>query len=391
MSIWYLYSAEKQLMAIITEVSNAFQQQRLYFLGPRDNDVSDRGKADRVLNAGASTGLPRRGFERQDPDTTPFESQTGAYRLVASDPLSPNMEGLGLIDTTISLISSSSDAKHVDRILSNHEPIDILKFSFLTKLGFLLRWWWAELIAFLRIRMSAAMVSGTQKSRDWYHPGNSGRSTCRNATREERELELVFRKYLRYLVKQSPSSLRVRYVSGDVYPALNEQILSGAAEMGPETAENLVFKVLTPTFYSRFVYYAHDFEAFFCELNESCTIWLSNPRLLPKLVLKKPAPPLITNSYVDYGCFSAIKKLRKRPPVLGQLAAAQAPEDIRGFRLSAMDGFVLSNEGAIIRRRYRCNVLKLFIADRVAWSSMRILRLETVLLRLLIALIFVLR
>jgi len=390
MSIWYLYSAEKRLIALITEVNNVFQQQRLCFLDPRYGDVGDRGRADRVLDARASTGLPQRGFARQGPDTTPFESQAGAYRLVASNPLSPNMEGLGLIDNTIRLISSSPNAKHVDRIFSNHEPIDISGVSFLKKLGLLLRWWWTELIAFLQVQESVAAVSGVQKSQDWHDPGASGDSTCRNGTREEHELELVFRNYLRYLVKQSPSSLRVRYVPGGVYPALNEQILSGVAERGPETAENLEFKVLTPTFYSRFVYYAHDFEAMFCELNESRTIWLSNPRLLPKLVLKKPAPPLITESYLDYSCFSAIKKLRKRPPAPGQVAAAQAPRDIRDFRLSSMDGYVLSNEGTIIRRRYERNVLKLFIADRVAWGSMRILRLETLLLRLLIASMFVL-
>ncbi|KAK6951433.1 hypothetical protein Daesc_007968 [Daldinia eschscholtzii] len=227
----------------------------------------------------------------------------------------------------------------------------------------------------------------------WYRPEPLKTSIGRHADKIESRLEPIFRRYLKYLVEQSPESLVVKYVPSGIPDAPIETVASTRAKEKPDSAENLEFKVLTPAFYSRFVYYAHDFEAIFCELSESNTIWVSNPKLLPRLFVKKQPPaPFQTASYLDYGCFMAIKELRRRPerierPLTSSQAGptTQPQKDIRGFRLSSMDGYVLSQEDDKSRRIYRNSVLALFLADRIALGSVDILQLELWVFRFLLA------
>ncbi|KAI1812556.1 hypothetical protein GGS20DRAFT_578264 [Poronia punctata] len=361
-SIWYLYSADGDLKLVVTSFNNILSQSVLCFSGQEGNYIGDNDDTNHTVRVGPSGDLDQREVWHQGSVTTPFESQNGAYRLVAYDPLSPNMEGLGLIDSTITLMSSDSHAKHVDHIFATRKAIDISEISLMPKLCVLIHWLWTEVVALFRISQTAVIVFCKRKAEEW------------RRIREESELEL-----------QSPASLKLRYVPSGVYPAVSEQMLSAAAEGEPGTAEELEFSVLTPAFYSRFVHYAHDFEAMFCELNESCTISVSNPRLLPKLVLRKPPAPLTTSNYLDYAYFSVIKDLRSRPRSHGQIVSAQSPADIRGFRLSSMDGYVLANEGAKTRRRYGQIVLKLFVADRIARGNVSILKVQALLLRVVVA------
>ncbi len=118
-------------------------------------------------------------------------------------------------------------------------------------------------------------------------------------------------------------------------------------------------------------------EAFFAEFRENDTIWVSHPEVLPKLVLKKPAPALQVSNLLDFAFFRAIQLLRQRPerierprtwptPTETTIAGTHAVADIRGLRISSMDGYVLAREDGRTRRMYRSTVLKLFIADRVA-------------------------
>ncbi|KAI8946940.1 hypothetical protein F4801DRAFT_31735 [Xylaria longipes] len=389
-SFWYLYSAEKQLVAIITEVDDAFGKRLAQFLMRDDKYIDDVNCDSSVMSSGS--GKPG----HKDHRGSPFIFRNGICSLVASDPLSSNMEGMGPINNTVDLVSSEGHAKPLAQITSTGEAIDPILLPLMQKLLFMLRWQWSRITAFPWIAKEAASLLVRRGLDVWEHPTLLKESITRDTTETERGLELVFRNYLRYLVKQSSSSLSVRYVPAGVPYAIDEEMLSTAAEGKPDTAKRLEFKVLTPAFYSRFVYYAHDFEAMFCEFNENRTIWLSEPTLLPKLVLKRPSPPLSTASYLDYAYFTAIRKLRKlpekiqRPLASRQIATTQSLGDIRDFRLSSMDGYVLAHEEDKTRYLYRHLVLKLFIADRVAWGSISILSLGTLFLRVLLAWVIVL-
>ncbi|KAI4866740.1 hypothetical protein F4820DRAFT_457416 [Hypoxylon rubiginosum] len=398
-SFWYLYSADKSLAATILEVNNTFDERRMYFLRPNDDAIEPIEAPENEASTSDSQTYqpndlkPLRQTWPKDFHVSPFNSRKGAYSLVAHDPLLPDMRGRGPINSTINLISSKNDAKLVARVFSEGDAIDPTEMTVLQQLRFLAGWWWVGFVTFPRIVKEAAALFFQRKLHVWYRPEPLHTGIGRHADNIERQLEPLFRRYLKYLVEQSPEPLVVRYVPSGIADAQAETIKSSQARTAPSLAVEMEFKVLTPAFYSRFVYYAHDFEAMFCELNENNTIWVSKPELLPKLVIKKQPPPLLqTTSYLDYGYFTAIKNMRRRPGRIerpltsSQTGTTTHPQkDIRGFRLSSMDGYVLAHEDTKARHVYRDSVLKLFVADRIAVGSVDILQLEHWFLKLLLA------
>ncbi|GAP84568.2 putative DNA-binding WRKY domain-containing protein [Rosellinia necatrix] len=392
-SFWYLYSAGKQLEAIVTEVGDFSNRKRRYFLTPSDKCTEGTSNDSRITS---SVFAPHAKTRVDGTNGSCFYSRDRSCSLVARDPLSLNMEGRGPIDNTLEFMSSDGHVNlHAQIVSAGEEAIDPAQLTLIQMLPHLLILWRNKITPQVWTARKAVARFFQWKHNMWCCPGLSNQNASRSATQTERELEYIFRKYLRYLIKQSSSSLSVRYISDALPVAVDEQMLSIMAEKEPDSVEHLEFKVLTPAFYPRFVHYAHDFEAIFCELNDHHTIWLSNPALLPRLVLKKPPPILTTESYLDYGCFTVIKKLRrlpekiKRPPVSSRATTMQSLGDIRRFRLSSMDGYVLSHEDDKTRCLYRKIVLKLFIADRIAWGGMGMLQLLILLFRLLLAWIIV--
>ncbi|KAI0387049.1 hypothetical protein F5Y04DRAFT_75805 [Hypomontagnella monticulosa] len=397
-SFWYLYSAEKSLAAMVLEVNNTFDERRMYFLTtdgmaqsiePPENDSVEGLTQVSQLNI----SKPLRRTWQKDFHVSPFNSRKGGYSLAAHDPLTPSMEGRGPINNTINLMSSKNHPKLVARIFSEGGAIDPTEMTFFQKFKFLASWWWVGFVTFPRIVKEAGALFFKRQLHVWYRPEPLKTSIGRHADKTECQLEPLFRRYLKHLVDQSPEPVAVQYVPCGIAEARVETMISAIARENLTLIKNMEFKVLTPAFYSRFVYYAHDFEAIFCELNENNTIWVSNPELLPKLVIKKQPPPLLqTASRLDYSYFTAIKKLRQRPERIERpLTSSQSDttthtrQDIRGFRLSSMDGYVLSHEDSQSRRVYRGSVLKLFIADRIALGNVDVLHLEHWILRLLIA------
>ncbi|KAI1657181.1 hypothetical protein F4813DRAFT_380981 [Daldinia decipiens] len=397
-SFWYLYSADKHLAAVILEVNNTFDEKRMYFLAADNTTESteplDANSLEEIASTRKSNGSgPMKRTWPKDFHVSPFNSRKGAYSLVAHDPLSPIMDGQGPINTTINLMSSKNHAKLVARIFSEGDAIDPTRMTSLQKLKFLASWWWVGFVTFPRIVKEAAALFFQRKLHVWYRPEPLKTNIGRHADKIESQIEPLFRRYLRHLVEQSSELLVVRYIPCGIADAPIETMVSTTAKESSNRTEKVELKVLTPAFYSRFVYYAHDFEAIFCELNESNTIWVSNPKLLPKLFVKKQPPSLLqTTSYLDYGCFTAIKKLRQRPERIERpltssqnSSTTQSQKDIRGFRLSSMDGYVLAHEDDKSRRVYRNSLLTLFMADRIAMGSVDILQLEHWVLRLVLA------
>ncbi|KAI0170614.1 hypothetical protein BJ166DRAFT_199420 [Pestalotiopsis sp. NC0098] len=400
-SFWYLYSEDKDMTAMILEVNNTFDERRMYFLS--SDDPSTKAVDEALAEPGSeakqpikpSTAAIRRAWPK-DFHVSPFNSRKGGYSLVAHDPFVPMLEGRGLLDSTINLLSSKSHAKLVARIFSDGEPIDPKSMSVWQKLRFLSSWWWVGFVTFPRIAKEAGMLFFKRQLHVWYRPEPLKESMGRRADETERRLEAIFRRYLEYLVSQSPAKLAVKYIPSGIDDTRPETMLSPAAEEGEhESQDVLEFKVLTPAFYTRFAYYAHDLEALFCELHDNCTIWISKPELLPKLIFKKPPPAFATRNLVDFGCFKLIQSLRQRPerierPLTSAQTSSKAPDthtktDIRDFRISSMDAYVLEHESANERKTYRYLLLRLFLADRIALGSLELLGLEQLFLRVISA------
>ena len=194
-------------------------------------------------------------------------------------------------------------------------------------------------------------------------------------------------------MEQSPQFLVVKYVPSGIKGVMDEVMTSDIAKNRSTNAEKLEFRILTPAFYSRFVHYAHDFEGIFNELTENKTIWVDNAALLPGVFLKKGSPPLHCQSVVDFVWFKLIQKLRTPPEkIIRPLTSAEQPAiatttaiDVRGFRMSSMDAFVLQYPDTKLRRKYKTVVLRLFLANRLFFGNAEILSLVESVLRIWVA------
>ncbi|KAK8088107.1 hypothetical protein PG997_003068 [Apiospora hydei] len=310
-SFWYLYSAKKDLTAMVLEVNNTFGERHMYFV-----------TADEVTNEleDATAGLEASGADHDGKGGIPSANHKLQQRVIPKD-----FPRTGKINNTITLNSSKEHAKMVARVFSEGDPMDPITMSSWQKLKFLAAWWWVGLVTFPRIVKEAGVLFFQRKLHVWYRPEPRKRSIARKADETEAGLEEFFRRYLRYLVRQCPAPMTIRYVpSGVAGAGIETMTNTNTGTSGDE--QTMEFKVLTPVFYTRFVYYAHDLEALFCELNDNCTISVSRPELLPKLLFKKPSPPLDLQNVFEYGQFKLIQRLRQRPERIEQpMTSAQTP------------------------------------------------------------------
>ena len=392
-SFWYLYDTDKTLAAVILEVNNTFSERRPYFL-KQDDDTA--GRIEELLSASAD-GEPPISSSRdnvtirtkikkswpKDFHVSPFNSRKGSYSMTAHDPLSPRMEGKGPVVMNISLVSSKGHGKMVARLFPEAPTIDPSTMSWFSKARFFTKWWWVGFFTLPRVMVEAVRLFFKHGLHVWFRPEPLKGSMGREADTIEQTLEPIFRRYLRHAVGQSAASLAVKYIPPGFTEDTAETILSPTAREEKSEVEELVLKVLTPVFYSRFVYYAHDLEAFLCEFQDNATISISRPDLLPKFVVKKFAPPLRSSNYLRFVYFKAIQRLRRRParierPLTSSASTATMAQavDIRNFRISPMDAFVLSHETPRAQAAYRSSVLKLFLAERLALGLVPLLEVQ---------------
>ncbi|KAK8920752.1 hypothetical protein H634G_00085 [Metarhizium anisopliae BRIP 53293] len=388
-SFWYLYSEDKILSAIVLEVNNTFDERRPYLV------LRDVSPDSQYLTGPRSEDTPLsrvKGSWAKDFHVSPFNSRKGAYSLIASDPLGPGMEGFRGIDVTINLNSSKGHTKLVTRLFSQGEAIDPAAMGPVAKMRFLLTWCWVGFATFPRIVKEAAVLFFKRELHVWYRPEPLKESLGRHATKTERQLEAAFRRYLKFLVEQCQKPMSVRYVSSGILSNSEETFTSPPWHGSVEDRRLLELKVLTPIFYHRFVHYAHDFEAIFTEFMDSATIWVSEPQLLPDLLLKKGSPPLQSASLMDYLFFKPIQYLRRRPekiPSVLTSAETKADEestvDIRDLRMSSMDAYILEHAQPTLKAIYRSTLLRLFVADHFALGNVAFLDVCILLWRIGIA------
>jgi len=382
---------------MVLEVNNTFGERRAYFLAPEKAPLLGSGRpeeAEEAEGAAASTVFTQ--TWPKDFHVSPFNSRKGSYSLSATDPLGRSPSGTLVINNTIVLRSSKTHGKIVARLFSDGSAVDPEELSWLQKFIFLVSWSWVGFVTFPRIVKEAGTLFFKRKLHVWFRPEPLKDSIGRQADATEKGLEAVFRRYLRHTAERCAQPLAVRYVPAGLPDSAEERMLSSSAETGPGPVDELEFRVLTPVFYSRFVHYAHDLEALFCELRESQTIWVSRPELLPTLVLRPPQPVLRLSSPLDFAHFKAIQYLRRRPDRIERPmtwptsspsadAATHTVADIRDFRIAAMDGYVLGNEDRRTKSSYRSSVLKLFVADRIALGNVPLLETVWFILRLGVA------
>jgi hypothetical protein len=370
-SFWYLYSSDKLLSAIVLEVNNTFGERRPYLVLRDTTNDATRISAHETTHPTLSTTWVKASWQK-DFHVSPFNSRNGSYSLLARDPCESNMGGFCGIDITLNLISSKGQSKLFAQLHSEGETIVASQMSLLEKTKFVLAWFWIGFLTFPRIAKEAVSLFFSHHLHVWYRPEPLKDSIGRTADNTEKRLEPIFRQYLRFLVEQSPNPLSVTYRPSGIPESDEEIFTSFQASCQPGKIQHVKINILTPIFYSRFVHFAHDFEAIFSELAENCTIWVDQPEILPNIFLKKQPSPLHVPSFVDFIYFKLIQKLRRRPAKIVRPMTSADPvgsttnaEDVRGFRISPMDAFVLEHSSKETRASYRSLLVRIFIADRL--------------------------
>lgn len=197
---------------------------------------------------------------------SPSNSRRGSYSILAKDPLGPGMQGFRGLDISITISSSKEQPKLFAKLLSGGKTIDTDRISILGRVGFVLSWFGSILAILPRFMMQSTILFFKHNLHFWYRPEPLKESIGRPANWIEKILEQVFREYSKYLVQRSTAPVTILYTPGGVAEA-SEQTFISPSTCGPGDSNfEIKIKVLTPILYSRFVQYAHDSEATFCEV-----------------------------------------------------------------------------------------------------------------------------
>ncbi|KAF1917625.1 hypothetical protein BDU57DRAFT_493776 [Ampelomyces quisqualis] len=397
-SFWYIYDADHHLNKMILEVNNTFGERRMYLLdGSNVAPVLPQPTTTNASGPDLTVGAKSRFNDiwMKDFHVSPFNSRKGSYVLRAQDPFPHAMFDDPVIDNTITLISSKDHAKLVARLNSTGKALDPAKMGILDTIWFVLNWWWVGLVTFPRIVKEAGRLFFKRKLHVWFRPEVLHTGIGRQPTQAETELCKVFVDYLFVQVNraQKPLSITLHTAIPD-YPV---RIIATTQVPGhTQAAKELVIRILSPAFYSRFVHYAFTSEAFDRECvftdEKNRTLWISRPELLPLLLEKSissKALPTTKRSYLDELRWAFLRKLRcaPAPPAYAISTPSKAEittEDVRTLPFSPMDRYVRSVYLHALSGQYRRTVTKLFLAQRLTFGFVEIVGLLDLIARVLL-------
>ncbi|MCJ1382076.1 hypothetical protein MMC17_005188 [Xylographa soralifera] len=381
---------------MVLEVNNTFDERRMYLLKGTSEPEVESSTVQQAMTAEETGMTPPEPSNTgrftdawvKDFHVSPFNSRKGSYALSAYDPFFPSQGKSRPINNTITLSSSKDNPKLVARIFSTESAINPSEMSLWSKIRFIASWWWVGFVTFPRIVREAGKLFFRRKLHVWYRPEVLKDSIGRTETTREKTIEDCFRKFLKERVEQSSIQMPLKYIAAGADSRREEIFYPKSIATVPEkfTPDGLQFKVLTPLFYSSVVRFAHISEFIYSEEfrhdDKLRTFWTSDPQKLLQLLGKKQ----ILDSNRANPCFSgwrsqiqwAILRLLRRSPHNSaskeveqgpELLKASASRDIRSFRLSTLDQFVLSSCKRLQAEQYRIAVSTLLLSDYLAFGN----------------------
>lgn len=375
-SLWYLYSPDKILSAIVLEVNNTFDERRPYILV---RDVTDEPR-----HTAHEQRLRIKGSRVKDFHVSPFNSRDGCYSVLTSDPLGPGMDGYRGIDVTITLNSSQGRPKLIACLKSDGPAVDPAFLGPLSKLTFVARWFWVGFATLPRIFWQAAVLLYRRKLDMWDKPEPLVGTLGRRATSVEESLELCFSKYIESLVWRSERPLSVKYYTSGLLSS-TERIFTSLncndSESGDDSKNHdiLELRVLTPAFYSRFFHYGNNLDGVHTELSIHRTIWVDKPELLP-CVFGEMSITTRSMSFPDLVFSMLLIRMRQRPPRIILDSTSGDPRrtdrvavESKESTMSSMDAYIMLNESKELKRRYQWATFRQLIADRYFMGRVAIL------------------
>ncbi|PQE27378.1 dna-binding wrky domain-containing protein [Rutstroemia sp. NJR-2017a WRK4] len=374
-SIWNLYSREKELKAVILEVNNTFDERHIYFVTPEDMQAlaptSHAGKAHRFAKSWSKEFY-----------VSPFNSRNGFYSISACDPFYPALTGCNPLDLTLTL-SSTDRPFLVARLFSTGEALDPSTMSIPEKTRFLLSWWWVGFATFPRTLVQAWILF-FRRNLPWVsRPEPLKVTISKNADRTEKYFEKLFRRYLRHLVETTNEGIILKYNPAGLLNNEEEVMYSSSAQISSPTAYTLELTILTPAFYTQLIKYTDIFNGFVMEAKDQ-TVSYSDVNLLASLLSQKDlssksTPPKSQQLLL----FRVIRTWRHNFTTPSKTSPAPPINDSSALPLTPFDGFNLAQEStsASTMSFYIKTVLKLALSDYIALGWVDLLDFEWLVVR----------
>ncbi|KAL4940870.1 hypothetical protein BDV06DRAFT_223674 [Aspergillus oleicola] len=322
--MWYLYSCDRELTAMIMEVNNYWGQRKIAFCklkgeGPLLSSLSTKPDAGREDNDEVDFCSSRSRFAtycgtwNKDMFISPFEKVGGVISLRVSDPLAlgPNADSIPL-QITITLLSPSGKPTVIGRVFNpedgRHEPIDPLTASRWTLLKFL-PYWTAVLVVTELMIVASALWIKSKGVKMYSAPEVKRGNFPREETGVERDLEGAFRSYLRHLVtsRNWPQGVGVEYIPSKSHYLRPETFAShNPTPTNPELPPTTVtIQPLTPAFYTHFASHndaliAFQEESRFVPVDSdphSQRLYISHPEIFFKIL---DSSPLLAQSSLPF-------------------------------------------------------------------------------------------
>ncbi|KAI9670504.1 MAG: hypothetical protein M1817_004371 [Caeruleum heppii] len=404
-SFWYLYDSNKELQAMILEVNNTTDERRMYLLRKSTSQTNSAGlqeehrddRLDEVEEANGSGAPKSVRFSMtwpKDFHVSPFNDRQGTYSLVARDPLEAYSAGEGLVNNRLTLRATQGPVVLVASLVPTGPWIDPFKLSIAASAKLVLAWGWVGLVTFPRILREAVKLF---KKRGlginvYFRPEVKIGTVPRQETIIESRLEPYFRRFLQHQVAYSGLPCTIKYV-----PSITAQKsieISGlppsSVSKDPVNHHHIEFKVLSPAFYSRFAHYAHTMEAFSQEMlstrDENKTVWVSDPKVLPKLFATATGRNPRQRGFLNRWRWELVRYLRVLPAEQSYPSEEKPVDhtsriDIRHLPLSSLDNFVAEDCSPTEASAYRSALLRLFLAERLAWGFTPLLQLYDIIIR----------
>ena len=370
-SFWYLYNRDQDLRAMILEVNNTFDERRMYFLESHQS----------VKEADNST------FKHEwnkDFHVSPFNSRNGSYKLSAMDPFLRKGSLEQRVDNRIVLANTGGKSRFVARVFSSETAIDAASLTKWQSLAFMFRWWWVGLMTTSRT-LREARTLWMKRLKVFYRPEVNQSSIGRRATREEEVLETAFHTYLRHIVVSSSFSVRLAYVSA-AGPKTGRSEVFERLEGDEGDVSELQITVLSPAFYTRFTRFANirrAFRSLCCNIPDGeKTAVVSDFELLDNLIGVVPEVQAWHNPTWQEIVLRILRRyMSEDPPASTETSPTLGQKSGVGTHanpISEFDQFVLSSEAGHWRGAFCDAMVKLIIADRLAFGSVALLRLYRV-------------
>ncbi|TGO21316.1 hypothetical protein BPAE_0226g00030 [Botrytis paeoniae] len=352
-SIWNLYSRNRELKAVILEVNNTFDERHTYFVTPKDAEDSKieepKGKPPRFTSTWSKEFY-----------VSPFNSRSGSYSVSASDPFFPSLSGNNPLDLTLTL-SSTKRPFLVARVFSDGHAFDPSTMSVLEKTKFLLSWWWVGFATFPRTLVQASTLF-FKRSLPWVsRPEPFKKTISRHADKTQKSIEGLFRQFLQHLIEVADQPLVLKYRPAGLLDNTPEITFSPSAQMSPELAKSIEISVLTPIFYTQFIKYVDIVQGLEME-SKNETVSISDLNLLWTRPLKSETQQAIPEN-LDSSDDNTLTCVLFR--VIRSTRICSHADPI-GNHFSSFDKYILKHTDNVNSLLHQRILLKMWLCDWIA-------------------------